>query len=322
MPWSEAPWPLVLAAIGLGGTGLLAPTRRIAIAHIAAAGVVGLFGAGAALSASWLTAAVLTAIAGAGVMVAVAARQIPVRLYAWLVGDWASGAAALAIPGAVVTAVLATKDPGGGPPPTEAVTVPALALGFLAVAGTLTYAAVFQVARREVSLPMTAGAAGGAAAMAIAALFAPGATAPDIWVGALLLAAAGLLFFAKSIDSGSARRPDGRRPRHRRGRGHRRRLRCARPGRRTGLPRLAARGRRDRGADRGLRRPRAARGLEPRAGARPGRRGPDRPGDRRLAGDRRRPAHHRGAGPDLGLRRHRVLHHPAARLPGRHRSRW
>ncbi|GID96060.1 SCO7613 C-terminal domain-containing membrane protein [Amorphoplanes digitatis] len=202
MPWSEAPWPLVLAAIGLGGTGLLAPTRRIAIAHIAAAGVVGLFGAGAALSASWLTAAVLTAIAGAGVMVAVAARQIPVRLYAWLVGDWASGAAALAIPGAVVTAVLATKDPGGGPPPTEAVTVPALALGFLAVAGTLTYAAVFQVARREVSLPMTAGAAGGAAAMAIAALFAPGATAPDIWVGALLLAAAGLLFFAKSIDSG------------------------------------------------------------------------------------------------------------------------
>ncbi|MEU4218577.1 SCO7613 C-terminal domain-containing membrane protein [Actinoplanes sp. NPDC026623] len=202
LPWSEAPWPLVLAAIGLGGTGLLAPTRRIAIAHIAAAGVVGLFGAGAALSASWLTAAVLTALAGAGVMVAVAARQIPVRLYAWLVGDWASGAAALAIPGAVVTAVLATQDPGGGPPATEAVTVPALALGFLAVAATLTYAAVFQVARREVSLPMTVGAGAGAVAMALAALFAPGATPPDIWVGSLLLAAAGLLFFAKSLDSG------------------------------------------------------------------------------------------------------------------------
>jgi hypothetical protein len=202
LPWSEAPWPLVLAAIGLGGSGLLAPTRRIAIAHIAAAGVVGLFGAAAALSASWLTAAVLTALAGAGVMVAVAARQIPVRLYAWLIGDWASGAAALAIPGAVVTAVLATKDPGGGPPPTEAVTVPALALGFLAVAGTLTYAAVFQVARREISLPMTVGAGAGAVALALAALFAPGATAPDIWVGAVLLAAAGLLMFAKSIDSG------------------------------------------------------------------------------------------------------------------------
>jgi hypothetical protein len=202
LPWSEAPWPLVLAAIGLGGAGLLAPTRRIAIAHIAAAGVVGLFGAGAALSASWLTAAVLTALAGAGVMVAVAARQIPVRLYAWLVGDWASGAAALAIPGAVVTAVLATNDPGGGPPATEGVTVPALALGFLAVAGTLTYAAVFQVARREISVPLTVGAGLGAVAMALAALLSPGATAPDIWVGALLLAAAGLLFFAKSIDNG------------------------------------------------------------------------------------------------------------------------
>ncbi|MFI7598676.1 SCO7613 C-terminal domain-containing membrane protein [Actinoplanes sp. NPDC049681] len=202
LPWSEAPWPLVVAAIGIGAAGLLAPTRRVAVAHIAAAGVVGLFGFGAALSASWLTAAVLTALAGAGVMVAVAARQIPVRLYAWLVGDWASGAAALAIPGAVTTAVLAVNDPGGGPPPTEAVTVPALALGFLAVAGTLTYAAVFQVARREISLPLTAGAGLGAVALALAALLSPGSTAADIWVGALLLVAAGLLFFAKSLDNG------------------------------------------------------------------------------------------------------------------------
>ena len=202
LPWSEAPWPLVLAAIGIGATGLLARTRRIAIAHVAAAGVVGLFGAGAALSAVWLTAAVLTALAGAGVMVAIAARQIPVRLYAWLIGDWAAGAAALALPGAAVTAVLAVSDPGGGPPATEAVTVPALAVGFLAVAGTLTYAAVFQVARREISLPLTVGTGLGAVAMALAALLAPGATAPDIWVGALLLAAAGLLFFAKSIDAG------------------------------------------------------------------------------------------------------------------------
>ena len=200
--WSEAPWPLVLAAIAIGGAGLMASTRRAAIAHIAAAGVVGLFGAGAALSATWLTAAVLTAISGAGVMVAIAARQIPARLYAWMVGDWAAGAAALALPGAAVTAVLAMSDPGGGPPPTEDVTVPALAVGFLAVAGTLTYAAVFQVARREISLPLTVGTGLGATAMALAARLAPGATAPDIWVGALLLASAGLLFFAKSIDNG------------------------------------------------------------------------------------------------------------------------
>ena len=200
--WSEAPWPLVLGSIAIGAAGLAASTRRIAITHVAAAATVGLFGAGAALSAPWLTAAVLTALAGAGVMIAVAARQIPIRLYAWLIGDWASGAAALALPGAVVTGALAVSDTGNGPPPTEAVTVPALAVGFLAVAATLSYAAVFQVARREISVPLTAGTGLGAIALALAALLAPGATAPDIWVGGLLLVAAGLLFFAKSIDNG------------------------------------------------------------------------------------------------------------------------
>ncbi|MEU8815013.1 SCO7613 C-terminal domain-containing membrane protein [Actinoplanes sp. NPDC048796] len=202
MRWSEAPWPLVLAAVGIGAAGLAATTRRIAIVHVAAAAVVGFFGAGSALSAPWLTAAVLTALAGAGVMIAVAARQIPIRLYAWLVGDWASGAAALALPGAVVTAALAVADRGDGPPPTPEVTVPALAVGFLAVAATLSYAAVFQVARREISTPLTAGTSLGAISLALAALLAPGATAPDVWVGALLLVAAGLLFFAKSIDNG------------------------------------------------------------------------------------------------------------------------
>ncbi|RZU52159.1 hypothetical protein EV385_4003 [Krasilnikovia cinnamomea] len=202
LPWAQAPWPLVLGAIGLGAAGLAARTRRIAIAHIAGAGVVGLFGAAAALSASWLTAAVLTALAGAGMMIAIGARQVPVSRYAWLVGDWAAAAAALALPGAVVTAMLAMHDRGNGPPATEAVTVPALAVGFLAVAGTLTYAAVFQVARREISLPLTIGTGLGAVALALAAILAPGATPPDVWVGALLLTAAGLLFFARSIDSG------------------------------------------------------------------------------------------------------------------------
>ncbi|GGL07251.1 SCO7613 C-terminal domain-containing membrane protein [Mangrovihabitans endophyticus] len=206
LPWSTAPWPLVLAAIAFGASGLMARSHRIAVAHIAAAGVVGLFGAGAALSAVWLTAAVLTALAGAGVMITIAARQIARQLYAWVVGDWASGAAALALPGAAVTAALAVSDRGSGPPPTETVTVPALAFGFLAVAGTLTYAAVFQVARRDISFPLTAGTGLGAAALALAAILSPGATAPDIWVGALLLAAAGLLIFAPSIDRN--RRPD------------------------------------------------------------------------------------------------------------------
>jgi hypothetical protein len=202
MRWSEAPWPLVVAAIGLGGAGLLARTKQIAIAHVAAAGVVGLFGAGASLSAPYLTAATLTALAGAGIMVAVAARQLPTQLFAWFVGDWAAGAAALALPGAVVTAGLALADQGAGPPPTEAATVPVLAAGFLAVAVTLTYAAVSQVARRQISTPLTIGTGLGALAMTVAAFRAPGATGPDIWVGALLLVAAGLLFFAPGIDAG------------------------------------------------------------------------------------------------------------------------
>ncbi|HET9516270.1 MAG TPA: hypothetical protein VFO77_00940 [Actinoplanes sp.] len=205
MRWSEAPWPLVVAAIGLGGAGLLATTRRNAIAHIAAAGVVGLFGAGAALSAPYLTAATLTALAGAGIMVAVAARQLPTRLYAWLIGDWAAGAAALALPGAVVTAGLALAAHGNGLPPTSA-TVPTLAAGYLAVACTLTYAAVSQVARREISTPLTIGTGLGALAVTMAALRAPGAGAPDLWVAGLLLVACGLLFFAPTIDS--SRRSD------------------------------------------------------------------------------------------------------------------
>jgi hypothetical protein len=202
MRWSEAPWPLVVAAIGLGAAGLLARSRRDAVAHIAAAGVVGLFGAGASLTAPYLTAATLTALAGAGIMVAVTARQLPTNLYAWLVGDWAAGAAALAVPGAVVTAGLALADQGDGPPATEAATVPVLAAGFLAVAVTLTYAAVTQVARRDISTPLTIGTGLGALAMTVAAFRAPGATGPDLWVGGLLLVAAGLLFFAPSIDAG------------------------------------------------------------------------------------------------------------------------
>lgn len=204
MNWSEAPWPLVLGAIGLGAAGLMARTRRVAVAHVAAAGLVGLFGAGSAVSAPWLTAAVLTALAGAGVMVAIGARQIPLERYgfAWLVGDWASGAAALALPGAAVTAMLALANGPDGLPPTPAVTVPALAFGFLAVAATLSYAAVFQVAQRQISVPLTLGTGLGATAMALAAILAPGHTAADIWVGALLLAAAGLLFSARSLDNG------------------------------------------------------------------------------------------------------------------------
>ncbi len=202
LSWSEAPWPLVVAAIGLGVAGLGARERREAHAHIAAAGVVGLFGAGAALAAPWLTAAVLTALTGAGIMVALLARQLPTRLYAWLVGDWAAGAAAFALPGAVAAAGVAAQATGDTPPPgTPDVTVPVMATAFVAVAVTLAYAAVNQVARREVSTPLTVGTGLGALAVTVASFRADGATAPDVWVGALLMVAAVLLFFAPTIDA-------------------------------------------------------------------------------------------------------------------------
>lgn len=203
LSWSEAPWPLVVAAIGLGVAGLAASDRRAAYAHVAAAGVVGLFGAGAAMGAPWLTAAVLTALTGAGIMVALVARQLPTRLFAWVVGDWAAGAAALALPGAVAAAgVAAQAAPGAiAPPATEPVTVPVLATAFVAVAVTLAYAAVNMVARREVSAPLTVGTGLGALAVTVAAFRAPGATTPDVWVGALLMVAAVLLFFAPTIDA-------------------------------------------------------------------------------------------------------------------------
>ncbi|HYN95013.1 MAG TPA: hypothetical protein VES42_14285, partial [Pilimelia sp.] len=198
LPWSQAPWPLVVTAILLGAGGLAARTRRVAVTHIAGAGVLGLFGAAIAAAQPWLTAAALTALAGAGLLVAVAARQLRTNLYAWQVGDWAAGGAAFALPGAVAAATVSANDPQG----VGAATVPALAASFVAVAVTLSVAAVIQVARREISTPLTLGTGLGALAVTLAAFRADGSTAPDIWVGALLMAAAVLLFLAPSIDAG------------------------------------------------------------------------------------------------------------------------
>ncbi|MDP9799417.1 hypothetical protein J2S43_007929 [Catenuloplanes nepalensis] len=198
LPWSEAPWPLVVGAIGIGLAGLAARTRNGAYAHVIAAAVVGVAGAGAAVSRPWLTAAVLTALAGAGVMIAVGSQLIPrERLFAWVIGDWARGGAAFAFPGAVasaVAAVSATDAPGD--------TLPILAASFLAVSVTLGYAAVNQVAQRAISLPVTIGAGLGALAVAAASFGAEHTSPADVLVGALLLVAAVLLFLTPQIDSG------------------------------------------------------------------------------------------------------------------------
>ncbi|WP_033339529.1 SCO7613 C-terminal domain-containing membrane protein [Catenuloplanes japonicus] len=196
--WSEAPWPLVVGAIGIGLAGLAARTRNAAYAHVIAAAVVGLAGAGAAVSRPWLTAAVLTALAGAAVMIAVGSQLIPrERLFAWVIGDWAKGGAAFAFPGAVAAAVAAISTPGD-----QGATLPILAAAFLAVSITLGYAAINQVAHRAVSLPVTVGAGLGALAVTAASFGADRASAADALVGALLLVAAVLLFLTPSIDKG------------------------------------------------------------------------------------------------------------------------
>ncbi|HEX2773686.1 MAG TPA: permease, partial [Micromonosporaceae bacterium] len=203
LPWVLAPWPPVIAAIGIAIVGLSARTKRAAQTHVLAAGIVGLTGAGAALARPGLTAAVLFVLAAAGVLVAVAARSPappdgPVGPMAGTVGDWAAGGAAFAWPGAVAgfVAAAAPGEPGG-----PAATPTILAATYLAVCTSLGYAAMAQVADRKISTPLVLGTGFGALAAAAAGVAAPDATAPDAWLGALLLVAALLLFLTPTIDA-------------------------------------------------------------------------------------------------------------------------
>ena len=204
--WVAAPWPPVLVAVGIGLTGLTADTRRAALTHVGAAAVLGMAGAAMAVSRTGLTAAVLLALAVAGVAVAVAPTFRTVRLgrRAGLVGDWAAGGAAFAVPGAVAAFVAATvpADPTPTPASVRAATEPVLAAGFLAVCAVLGYAAIVQVAQRLISRPLAIGALLGTLAVTAAAFGAPGATLVDTAVGTLLLVSAVLLVLAPSIDAG------------------------------------------------------------------------------------------------------------------------
>ncbi|GFJ80708.1 hypothetical protein Phou_048880 [Phytohabitans houttuyneae] len=217
LPWTVAPWLPVLAAIGIGATGLYARSERAAQAHVAGAAVVGLVGAGASLVRPASTASVLAVLTLAGVLIAIAGSWLPEQAEALrdepapaqllrsgpaaeMVGDWAAGGAAFAMPGAAAAAVAATA------PVRDEAAVPILAAAFVAVCATLGYAALAQVAWRRIAFPLSLGTGLGALAVTAAAFGAPGAEVADAWVGALLLVAAVLLFLAPSIDAG--RRPD------------------------------------------------------------------------------------------------------------------
>ncbi|MGN9808051.1 SCO7613 C-terminal domain-containing membrane protein [Micromonospora sp. BQ11] len=202
--WAAAPWPMVLTAIGIGAAGLSARTGRAAVAHAVGAAVVGLFGAGAGLSRPALTTAVLLALFVAGALVAVAPRIRLAPSTADTVSAWAAGGAAFALPGAVAAFVAATvpSDPTPTPASLREVTVPVLAASFLAVCVTLGYAALVQVSERRIPAPLAVGTGLGALVVAAAGFGAPGATAADAWVSALLLVAGALLLLAPNIDAG------------------------------------------------------------------------------------------------------------------------
>ncbi|AVT38901.1 zinc ribbon domain-containing protein [Plantactinospora sp. BB1] len=204
--WVAAPWPPVLVAVAIGVVGLTAETRRAALTHAVAAAVVGLAGAAASVARPGLTAAVLFALAVGGALVALAplARTTPAGRWSGLVGDWAAGGAAFAFPGAVAAFVASAVpvDPTPTALSVREATEPVLAASFLAVCAVLCYAAVTQVAQRQISVPLALGTGLGALAVTAAAFGAPGATLPDTLVGGLLLVSAVLLVLAPSIDSG------------------------------------------------------------------------------------------------------------------------
>ncbi len=206
LPWSLAPWPPVLAAIGIGVVGLTAQTRRVALVHVSAAGLIGLIGAAASLARPGLTSAVLFVLAAAGTLIALAptVRSVQVGRSAELITTWAAGGAAFALPGAVAAFVAATVpvDPTPTAATIRAATEPVLAASFLAVCATGMFAAIAQVSWRRISMPLALGTGLGALAVTAAAFGAPGAAFADAGVGALLLVAAALLFLAPSIDAG------------------------------------------------------------------------------------------------------------------------
>ncbi len=190
----------VTAAIGYGALALTLRATHRAYGCLLAAAVVGGYAAAASLSRPGVTALVLAALTGAGVIIAVAPR--PARsdpheeAVARNVAETAAGGAAFALPGAFATGVYAliTADtlPGAG-------VTAVLAASFIGVCATLGYTAIDQVARRQINVALLVGTSAGAGAVAVAALFAPGATVLDRAVGLLLFASAVVLWYAPTL---------------------------------------------------------------------------------------------------------------------------
>jgi hypothetical protein len=192
LPPMVGAWLLALTAAGLALTGLDAGTRRGAVCHVVAAGVVGLAAVGASLARPGLTAAILTALTVTGVFVAsVRLRRAP----AALVSEWAAGAATLTLPAAAATGAIA----GGYPTPVV------LATTYAAVCASLAYAALAQLRDRAAPVQVRVGASLGAIGAAGGA-FGAGADPVDLGIALLLAAAALAILATPRVDA--IRRPD------------------------------------------------------------------------------------------------------------------
>lgn len=198
LPLVSTPWLLTLVTAGIAGTGLAAATRRAAIVHVAAATVVGLAAAGAALTSPGLTAAILTGLTLTGVLVAaLPARQPEGRL----LRDWGAGVVTGLLPGATATgAVAAGAQPSG-----------ILVAAFVALCGSVGYAAATQLHRRFIPLPMAAGTIVATLAVTGLAVLIDGATVLDRLVAVMLLVTAVLVVAAPQVDNyrGAGRLLDG-----------------------------------------------------------------------------------------------------------------
>ncbi|MET7402205.1 permease [Dactylosporangium sp. NPDC005572] len=199
LSWLAVPTLAVSGAVAAGAYSLRVRATRTAWILLGAALVLGLYAAAASLARPAATTITLLTIAVAGTAIAVLPRLNnpegvqPTRV-GRIVSDAAAGGALFAFPGAAASgAAIVFGDLAGG------ATV-VLVLSYLALAVTLGFAAITQVARGEQSPPLLVGATAGAVAVAIAAVVVNGATTIDLVIGVLMLIAAGMLWAAPRMD--------------------------------------------------------------------------------------------------------------------------
>jgi hypothetical protein len=199
LPWALAPVLPIAGAIAIGGYGLAATTERAAWIRIGCAAVLGCYATGVSLARPGTAALTLTALAVSGAMIGAAPRLAFTAgsRGAALAAEAAFGGAAFALPGAVANAT-AALTPAGQLPSAPG---PILAAAYLALAGTLSAAAIARVARATSSPLPVLGATLGAVVVALVAFLAPRVVLLDRGVAALLLVGAVMLLIAPSLDA-------------------------------------------------------------------------------------------------------------------------